>query len=106
DYVKNRDPKEKQKHYISESKITDVRITNKHNYRVSFCDQSDIVLKPAKKEPVKPAKKKIATTQVRMSVSMHQEMKKIAEQENREMREIIDTACEQYMKQNYHKKLF
>lgn len=99
-YVKNRDLKTQRKDYIAENQMTSVQVTGKNNYRVSFHDRSDIVLKPDKKPNKKEsAKEKIPSIQVRISASIHQEIKKLAEQENLDMREIIDIACRQYIDQ-------
>lgn len=104
-YINNREPKERRKNYISESQIISVVVTSQYNYRISFIDGQDIVLKTPKMDKAdKPIQEKIETGNVRLSADIHAQLKIIADKENRSMREVFDTACRFYLKQYNHDK--
>ena len=103
DYVKNREPEKKRKNYISESQITSVFVTSQYNYRVSFIAGQDVVLKTSKIDKTEnPIQEKIETEKVRLSTDIHERLKAIADEENRSMREVIDTACQFFLEHYNH----
>jgi len=90
------------RHTSRESNILSVYLSRKKNYQVYFSNRSMALLKTEKKEPApnpKSPKKAIATKQVRVSLETHDKLKAQAQQEGKDIREIIDLACEYYWDQ-------
>lgn len=83
---------------LIETNMTSVCITSQYNYRASFLNRPDILLKTDKKKAIKPKKISQPTTQVRIYTDTHEKIKNLAKEEKKEMVELFDEACSLYLK--------
>lgn len=83
---------------MDESSIASIYLAEENDYHVMFLDGSIIVLNIniAKQ----PSRNKDSTVQVAMADCTHKKIKEMARRENKDIREIVNTACEWYVK--YH----
>lgn len=101
EFVKSKKPHTSKS--FSEEKMTSVYVTSQYNYRVSFLNRADTILRREKEvgavKLTETEETSIPTMQVRIAIETHEKMKNQADKEGKSLREMLDAACAYYLNQ-------